>query len=316
MTEITLRSEKLEVRVLAAGAALVGVRLAGLARNLVLGFTDPADHQRVPIYAGAVVGPVANRLRDGQMPLGGKMYQMPLNEAGRTTLHSGDAGLHARVWTVKERGNTHVTLGLSLSDGECWLPGVRHFTTTYHVDGVQLLLTQTATTDRLTAVNLAAHAYWNLDGAVDVSGHRLQIDAEDLLPTDALNLPTGARVSQRGSAFDFSAARPVPLDPALDVNFCLADDMRANLAPAATLRGSDGTTLRIETTAPGLQVYNGSGLPDDAPTVADFPPLAPYSALALEPQMWPDAPNHRGFPTWEVAAGATYRQQTRYTLSG
>ena len=100
MTPIILRSEALEVAVLPLGASLVGVRFAGQTRNMVLGFTDPADHARVPIYAGAVVGPLASRVTDGLVRINGNSHQMPLNENGATTLHSGAEGLHARVWDL------------------------------------------------------------------------------------------------------------------------------------------------------------------------------------------------------------------------
>lgn len=312
---IDIRSSALHLRILPQGAALVGVRFADHPRNLVLGFADPADHTRVPIYAGALVGPVANRLRDGVVQIDGKRWKMQRNEAGITALHSGDDGLHAQLWRVIAYEPHRVTLACMLPDGLGGLPGNRRFAVTYQVDGACLTLTVEAQTDQPTPINVAAHPYWNLDGRKDVSGHHLEVFADTYLPTDAQNLPTGAQAQVAGTAFDFRTPNPVPLSPKLDVNFCLAGHMRADPVPAAKLTGTDGTTLKIDTNAAGLQVYNGAYLPQTALATADFPEIAPYAAIALEPQHWPDAPNQPDFPQITLHPDAIYRQITRYTLS-
>ena len=49
-----------------------------------MGFADPEDHFRIPVYAGHLVGPAANRIKAGPLPLNGKVYQMTRNENGET----------------------------------------------------------------------------------------------------------------------------------------------------------------------------------------------------------------------------------------
>ncbi len=318
MTEfslIPLRSDALRVDVIPFGASLVSVRLKGVPRNLVLGFADPQDHKRIQICAGGLAGPVANRIQGGVAPIDGQDWQMPQNENGQTALHSGPEGTHRLHWNVGEQTDQSVTLGIMLPHGHCGLPGNRELRATYNVDGNTLRLEIEATTDAPTLMNLASHPYWNLDGTADVSGHQLQVAAPHYLPTDDLNLPTGARVPLEGSPFDFTSPGPVPLDPALDVNFCLAEDMRTGPAFAAELRGSDGTTLTVATTAPGLQVYNGTHLPADAASLQDGPRLAPFAGIALEPQHWPNAPHHPDFPQITLRPNETYRQISTFTFS-
>lgn len=312
---IDIRNEALEVRVLSLGATLAGVRFAGENRNLVLGFADPADHARIPAFAGHLAGPVANRVRGGRVEIDGQVYQMPLNEEGRTTLHSGPDGLHAQAWGIADQSTAHVTLGCTLPDGANGLPGNRDFTARYEVTQSTLRLSITATSDQPTPLNIASHPYWNLDGRPDVSDHSLHIAAEHYLPTDAHNLPSGDLAPVEGSKFDFRTLAPVPLDPALDLNFCLTDRMLETPAPVATLRGQDGTTLRIATTCPGLQAYAGAHLPDLPVAMADSPPVKPYAGIALEPQHWPDAPHHAHFPQITLRPGETYTQITQYHLT-
>ncbi|MGC1504999.1 MAG: aldose epimerase family protein [Sulfitobacter sp.] len=311
---ITLHSDTLSVGILPQGAALVAVRFANHTRNMVIGFADPQDHINVQICAGSLVGPVANRVRGGAVTLAGKTYQMPLNE-GPNTLHSGPEGLHTQVWRVDSQTSTALTLSCHLSDAVNGLPGNRQITATYSLAGNTLTLSITATTDQPTPMNIAAHPYWNLDGHTDISGHRISVHANEYLPTDAQGLPTGILKPVDGTAFDFKTASLVPLIAELDVNFCLANSPRPHPEPAAVLIGSDGTRLDIATTAPGLQIYAGSGLPDLPVAMAGSPPLKPYSGIALEPQHWPDAPHNAHFPHITLLPGQIYTQTTHYTLT-
>lgn len=311
---ITLLSDGLSATVLPRGAALVDVRFIGQTRNLVIGFADPADHQNVPICAGPLVGPIANRVRGGRVKINGQTYQMPINE-NANCLHSGPDGLHTLLWKIAAQAADRVTLCVTLPEGANGLPGTRMITAQYQIVAQTLTLTVTATTDRATPMNIAAHPYWNLDGQADVGGHLLTVNAAHYLPTDTQGLPTGDRKPMSGSAFDFASPTPVPLIPALDVNFCLARAPRPTPQPAATLRGADGTQLDIATTASGLQVYAGSSLPDLAVAMNGSPPLKPYSGIALEPQHWPNAPHHSDFPQITLLPGETYQQITEFKLT-
>lgn len=311
---IRIGSDQLEVQVSPHGGALVGVRFTGQARNLVLGFADPAQRHIHP-FAGPLVGPIANRIAHGKVVIDGQSHQMERNEHARHTLHSGDAGLHNRLWEVQDYDTHHVTLTCALADGACGLPGNRHITARYSVVQNDLTLDLGATSDAATVMNIAPHAYWNLDGCADVSAHQLRLNAQHYLPVDAEMIPTGAQAPVSETQFDFTQMRPVPLEPWLDVNFCLSTPPHGPLREAAQLRGSDGSTLTLSTTTPGLQVYNGALLPNTPVAMDDCPPIAPYSAIALEPQGWPDAPNHAHFPSITLGPDAPYMQRSVFHLS-
>lgn len=313
---ITLVSDtqSLEATILPQGATLWSLRFEPSGRSLVVSFADPADHFRYPACAGAIVGPVANRIAGGQITLGDTTYQMPCNENSSTSLHSGPEGLHLRDWRVAAQSDSQVTLQITLADGEYGLPGQREIAATYKIKGSDLILELSARTDQPTPINLAHHPYWTLDDAENVSGHQLQINADHYLPVDPMNLPMAPPQPTSGSAFDFSCLRPVPLTPLLDVNFCLADAPETALRTAATLIGADGTLLRIDTTAPGLQVYAGAYLPNAGDVLDGNAPLAPYRGIALEPQFWPDAPRNSAFPQITLNPGDVWRQTTCYRL--
>ena len=292
----TISSDRLKARFTPFGARMRALHL-DVGPNLILD-SDAPDF--VAAYGGVLIGPVANRVRNGRVEIDGETYQMPQNE-GPTSLHSGPDGAHARMWAVTDHGPSHLVLSLDLSDGACGLPGHRQITATFAVSGPTLRLRVDAVTDRPTPLAFAHHPYWALGGTPT-----LRCPAAHYLPTDAANVPTGDIALVLGTTFDFRTARPLP--PEIDHNLCLAGQRHAEPQTVATLSG-DAATLTIDSTEPGLQVYSGSGLPD----VPDSD-IGPFAGCALEPQDWPNAVNEPDFPAVLVTPASPYRQITRYTL--
>jgi aldose 1-epimerase len=315
MQAIQIRSSQLCATLLPKGASLVGLCFGSNDRNLVLGLDALSQHTNIPAYAGALVGPVANRVSKGRVLIDGTLHQMRLNEAGRTSLHSGPNGLDTQNWTVTDQSDSAVTFEIALPDGACGLPGNRNIKAIYALADDMLTLVITATTDAASPINIAAHPYWNLDGKQDVTTHQLQIASARYTPTDARNIPTGEILLARNTNFDFSSPAFVTRDPALDINYCLSDISRDTPEWAATLTGSNGTSLQIATTLPGLQVYNGAFLPDMPEALSQNRDMKPFGGIALEPQHWPDAPNQPDFPQITLLPDQTYRQITTYQLS-
>jgi aldose 1-epimerase len=234
------------------------------------------------------------------------MYELERND-GAGHLHSGSDGTHAQIWSVADQSEDSVTLTLNLADGANGLPGRRQITATFTVAApASLTLDITGTTDTKTLMNFANHSYWNLDGSDTWAGHRLQVAADHYLPTDAASAPTGEIRDVKGTDMDFRIARTFEQNtPALDHNFCLSGNEK--LREVLTLRGTSGIAMTIATTLPGIQIYDGRG--------ANRPGKATYEGLAIEPQHWPDAPNHRGFPSVAVTPDTPYRQTSRWTFT-
>ncbi|WP_037915302.1 aldose epimerase family protein [Sulfitobacter sp. 20_GPM-1509m] len=306
--EIEISNAQLRARVSPLGAALVGLWYGDLPRSLVLGYADGTAAG----YMGALVGPVANRIGGAAVTIDGTRWQMQANE-GANCLHSGDAGLHSRLWSVDDHSASHVTFSVTLAHGDCGLPGLRRITARYALDGSDLLLDISATTDRTTVMNIAHHPYWNLAGSGTIRDHGLQVFGDSYLPVDAGKLPTGAQASIRD--LGLSPGEVTQLDQAapLDHNICLGPG-QDTARPAACLTGPNGLQLIIETTEPGLQVYDGAGLPDQPKAATLGAQIGPYAGIALEPQGWPNAPHHESFPAIVVQSGNNYRQTTRYIL--
>lgn len=308
---LTLAGGGLTLRLLTLGATVQDLRLDGVDWPLVLGADDPAAYAGPLRYAGAIVGPVANRIAGAAARVGGRLCRFEANE-GPTLLHSGAGGLHSRLWQVEAAGPDHATLRCDLVDGEGGFPSNRTVRAGFRLSfPAMLTLELTATTDAETLMNLAHHGYWNLDGTADMRGHRLTVAAGSYLAVDAALIPDGPPRPVAGTPYDLRAGRLMSEAPPLDHNFCLAPARRA-LTEAATLTGASGLRLTLETTEPGLQVYDGRHLAVPGGAGLDGRGYGRHAGIALEAQVWPDAPNRPDFPSATLLPGETYRQITRF----
>ncbi len=276
-------------------------------RPVVLGYPELAGYLHNPGYVGTTAGRHANRIGGGRFTLDGRIYQLGLNERGRTHLHGGLRGFSHRPWRLVSSDATSATFEIVSQDGEEGYPGTLTARVTYTLAAPSTLrVTMEATTDAPTIVGLAHHSYFTLAPGRAVLEHRLAVHAGHLTPVDADLIPTGEIVPVAGSAFDFREPRRLADGPRLDHNFVLDGKPAADgLHPAATVIGG-GLVLTCRTTAPGLQVYDGGGL---------GVPFFPHAGLCLEPQTFPDGPNKPHFPSPVLRPGETWRQVTEYAFA-
>lgn len=317
IAEVTLRAHGIEARIITWGAVLRDLVVAGPEgpRHVVLGLETIEDYVRHSPSFGAIVGRCANRIAGGRFPLDGREVQVETNE-GPNTLHGGPTGFGKRLWTLLAADDRRVHLGLVSEDGEGGWPGRVVATATYEIAApATLRLILQASTDAPTPLNLSTHGYYNLDGSADVRDHVLQVAADFVTPTGAGDIPTGAIAPVAGTPYDFREPRPIrpagaPQD--YDMNFVLRRPAAPGplLARAATLASpAGGLRMELWTTEPGLQVYDGYKVDVPVPGLGGRR-YGRNAGLALEPQRFPDAPNHGHFPPTILRPGEVSRQVT------
>lgn len=292
------------------GCVMRALRLDGVDRSLILGLPKLEDYIRLgDAHIGAVAGRCANRIAGGAFAIDGERFQADRNVDGRTTLHGGAGGFGRSLWRLVDHGPAEARFAIRHEDGEQGFPGAIEAVCQVSLEAGALVIEMTAKTDAPTLCNLAQHNYYNLSGAARIDDHEVTLASSKTTPLNDDLVPVGV-VAAAPAALDFT--RPCRLgDKRIDVNFVLADARKDAPAFAARLRGGD-VEMTLETTEPGLQVYTSDSLSSAAPG-AD-----PRAGICLEPQLWPDAPNHPGFPSAVLRPGETYRQTTvlRFGRSG
>jgi aldose 1-epimerase len=289
------------------GAALWDLRLDGFDGSLVLGFDTPADYAASGTHAGAVVGRVANRLRDGRAPLDGRVLTLERN-VPPYHLHGGATGLSQQRWRVLEHAPDRLRLGLRSPDGHEGYPGALDATAEYSVAGTTLRLDFEAATDAPTLLNMCHHAYFNLSGAATVADHAAAFAAERYLEPDAVMAPTGVVREVSGGPYDFRRPRPLA-GPAPGLNHTLILGEGGALAFAG--RVAARASMEIWTTQRALHVYDGYKIPTGL-RLRDGGRAGPGAGFCVEAQGWTDAPNHPHFPSIELRPGERYRQTVEY----
>lgn len=320
---VTLVGAGLRVRLLTFGARLAELWVPdrnGAQADIVLGQDNLAGWQAHGAYVGATCGRYGNRIADGRFTLDGRVVHVDQNE-GAQHLHGGVAGFDLKVWEIASHGADHVTFVTTSADGEMGYPGTVRARVTYRITGLGLLIEMAATTDAPTVVNMVNHAYFNLagQGAGDVMGQHLQVDAGHYLPVDTRLIPTGEVLSVTGTAFDFREIRAVgamlPGPGGFDHNLCLASPLAADGLRDCLVATdpASGRRLRLRTNQPGVQLYTGAhfnGGPGKAG--ARYPRFAGF---ATETQCFPDSPNHPHFPQARLLPGETYLHQMQFDLA-
>lgn len=312
------------------GAALVSLTAPdrnGDRADVVLGFDDSLGYVGDTQSFGVIAGRYANRIAAGRFRLDGLEYVLPCNN-GPNHLHGGPQGFGKRLWTggpTETEDGIGVRLTRTSPDGEAGYPGSLDVGVTYILtpDG-RLIVSFEAVTDCPTVINLTNHAYFNLAGAGDVLGHRMQLFASRFTPIDENGIPTGTILPVDGTPFDFRepttiGARLGVDHPQLkngsgyDHNFAV-DGQASTLRPVARIiEHSSGRLLEIRSTQPGVQFYTGNHL--DCVQGRAGAVYRRHAGFCLETQNYPDAPNHPNFPSARLDPGETYSHSTVYRFS-
>lgn len=319
--EVTIAGGDLSVSVITLGAVIRDIRFAGIDHPLVLGFDDLDSYVKHSPHFGALVGRFANRIGRGHLVIDGHAYQLQLNENGRNHLHGGAGGFGNIPWRLVDHDGRSVTLGLTSPDGDQGYPGRVEVTCRYAIETpATLRIEAEATTDAPTVVNLTNHTYFNLDNSPEILEHEAEIHADAYTPVDDDKIPTGEIRSVVGTPFDFRELRTIRRQVdgehfLYDVNMVIARQRATSPRPVARLRSPlNGVEVAIASTEPGVQFYDGQSIVVPVPGMGGRH-YGAFSGVCFEPQVFPNSPNHPGFPNAVLRPGETYRQTTLFSFS-
>ena len=332
--EVTLYSlenaKGMKARVMTYGANLVSLEVpdkAGKIGDVTLGFDTLDGYLKPNPFFGATAGRYANRIAKGEFSLNRRKFKLAKNN-GENHLHGGLKGFDKVVWAgeVVEGvpNSSSVRFSYTSPDGEEGYPGNLKTTVMYTLtDNNELVIDYTATTDKLTVLNLTNHTYWNLAGAAagNILDHELTLNAKNYVAVGNDGIPTDGVVPVKGTVMDFTEPHligerikdvgntPVGYDhtwvlnPAPELNKC-----------AVVYDKKSGRVMEVETTEPGVQFYTGNFL-DGSVTARGGVVCNKHQGFCLETQHYPASPNHPEFPTTMLKPDATYRQKTVHRFS-
>jgi len=325
-----LNSRGAEAKISNYGGIVVSLKVPdreGRLGDVVLGFDNLDDYIKHSPFFGCLVGRYGNRIAKGKFTLNGTEYTLAINN-GPNALHGGIKGFDKVVWDPRVTSNQNgpaLELQYLSKDGEEGFPGNLSVTAVYALTEENgLRLDYTATTDKDTVLNLTQHSYFNLLGRGDVLNYEVMIAADRFTPTDSTQIPTGELRAVEGTPFDFRKAIPIGArinqdDEQLkaghgyDHNFVLNKPPSQLGLAARVYDPVSGRVLEVLTTEPAMQFYTGNFLNGvKGKHGADY---QPRSGFCMEPQHFPDSPNHPNFPSVVLKPGDLYKNTIIYQFS-
>lgn len=325
----------MEVRITNYGAKIEQILVPdrnGQLGDVVQGYETIDQVRNGQASMGAFIGRYANRIAKGRFTLEGKEYQLALN-SGPNSLHGGAKGSRFQVFKAKQLSPSAVEMTYTFADGEEGYPGTLPLRVVYSVtDNNELVVDYAAVAvDKTTVVNFTSHAFFNLSGKLDqpVHDHVVTINADQVLEIDDTLIPTGKLRDVAGTPMDFRT--PMTVGSRIEQDYDLLKRGRGydhtwvvkgadgwNLQPAATVyEPTSGRVMEVLSTEPGIQFYTGNFLEGKAPrdlgkgnTLYVF-----RSSFCLEPQHYPDSPNHPEFPSTVLRPGEWYGGRIVYRFS-
>lgn len=291
--------------------------------DVCLGLDTAGGYVNDHASLGAVVGRVANRIKDGHFSLNGMEYQLAVN-CGSNHLHGGTVGYASKVWDTKAKDDKLIFI-MNSADGEEGYPGNLTLSVTYGwSEDNELSILYEAATDADTLLNVTNHGYFNLngEGSGDVLSHELFIDADMITELDDSQAPTGTLIPVDDTPFDFrtmhtigklihSEYEQIHKFGTYDHNFVING---TGLREAAVLQSKEsGIRMTCFTDQPGMQLYVANQ-PMEQPG-KNGKTYGSHTSVCLETQHFPDAINHANFPSIILHPAEPFRSKTLYHFS-
>jgi aldose 1-epimerase len=316
---ITLRSDAgLEAELLTYGGILRALRLDAGDEPvpLVLGMADLPAYLADTVNVGRLVGRCSGRIAHARYEHEGATHRLSVND-GRHHLHGGTGGFGRHLWCVVEQEIDRVRLAGTFEHGEDGYPGRLEASVEFRLQGTTLHLEYTACCDATTPFDPTYHPYFNLAGdpAVPAAEQLLRVPADRYLPVDAELIPLGETADVEGTPFDFRR----PMAPASNTNpthtqirmgqgydHCLVLARDADCS-AELYSPHSGVAMRVSSDAPAVVFYEGQILDVLHPQLG--------RGVCLEPQGFPDAPNHPNFPESILRPGQQYARRITYRFA-
>jgi aldose 1-epimerase len=329
----TLRNENgLEARIMTYGCIVVSLKTSdklGKFDDVVLGYDSLQGYIDRNPYFGSIIGRCGNRISNGKFSLNGKTYSLAQNNNSKNHLHGGLKGFDKVVWTartIETSNGPALQLDYLSKDGEEGYPGNLSVTAIHTLTADNgLRIDFNATTDKHTICNLTHHSYFNFHAGSDVLDYLVQINAEHFTAVNADVIPTGELRPVAGTPLDFRTPMPIgariesrdeqiQLAGGYDHNWVFNKPAGHLGSVARVIDKTSGRCMEVFTTQPGMQFYTGNFL-DGSITGKGGQKYSRRYAFCMEPQHFPDAPNHPEFPLIELKPGQVYKHTIVYKFS-
>ena len=200
MNKVHISLNEVSAAINTEGAALIGLSVDNF--NLI----EP--NTRDGLYAGKILAPWPNRIKDGKYSFNKKDYQLPVNEVSKNnSLH----GLVANCqWEVIFQDQSKVTLQYLLNQPDIY-PGKLQLQVTYEIieNGIEITVLSENVGELSAPYGVSIHTYLVAGALVKNNELLLQLPSDQFLEVDAERLLPIKLQPVTGSNFDFISPKKI-----------------------------------------------------------------------------------------------------------
>jgi len=200
MNKVQISLNEVSAVISTEGAALIGLSVNNF--NLI------EHNTRDGLYAGKILAPWPNRIKDGKYTFNKKDYQLPINEVSKNNaLH----GLVANcLWEITFQSQSKVVLQYLLNQPEIY-PGKLELQVTYEIieSGIEITVLSENVGELSAPYGVSIHTYLVAGALVKNNELFLQIPADQFLEVDAERLLPIKLQPVVGTNFDFIHSKKV-----------------------------------------------------------------------------------------------------------
>ena len=200
MNKVHISLNEVSAVISTEGAALIGLSVSKL--DLI----EP--NTRDGLYAGKILAPWPNRIKDGKYSFNKKDYQLPINEVSKNnSLH----GLVANCqWEVIFQDQSKVTLQYLLNQPDIY-PGKLQLQVTYEIieNGIEITVLSENVGELSAPYGISIHTYLVAGALVKNNELLLQLPSDQFLEVDAERLLPIKLQAVTGTNFDFISLKKI-----------------------------------------------------------------------------------------------------------
>jgi len=200
MNKVHISSNEVSAVISTEGAALIGLSVSKL--DLI----EP--NTRDGLYAGKILAPWPNRIKDGKYSFNKKDYQLPVNEVSKNnSLHGLVANCH---WEVILQDQSKVILQHLLNQPDIY-PGKLQLQVSYEIieQGVEISVLSENVGDISAPYGVSIHTYLVAGALVKNNELLLQLPTDQFLEVDAERLLPIKLQPVTGTNFDFISLKKI-----------------------------------------------------------------------------------------------------------
>lgn len=325
---VLINDNGIEVKCINLGCIITEINVPdkyGKYENVVLNYEEYDSNLTSTAYLGAIVGRNAGRIGGAEVEIDGMKYELDKND-GNNTLHGGKDGFNIKKFDfeiIKEKECVGVKFYYVSEDGEGGFPGKVKIEVCYLLNNNnELKISYYGISDKNTILNMTNHSYFNLSGNCKrkITGHTLQIKAEEFTELDEESIVTGKMISVKNTPFNFTKPKKIGQDIYDDyyqLNITKGYDHffkfrngieienRAELYDEESGRG-----LLISTNCSGIVVYSGNYISEGKLSIGRN--IEARDAVCLETQNTPIGKSNLFIEDSILEADKKYFSETSY----